>query len=191
MHCTKRIVMSARCIPSCSKRLSLDLPSIVHHIILPHHWQPQFYNDVSSSILWMTQFKIWISHDSGKPCRMLQHGMNQPVQNVRPSPTSTTTLSPNKYKLDNMRRDNLKFCNAFFWGFDAQQPPAYKAGLAVRHTIDFSIGTGKSRDWHEIANSLGYEIWNGQFYGLGNKRKAIFDVKLLDWLVPQNSYLYR
>ena len=90
----------------------------------------------------------------------LHHGMNQPVQNVRP-----TTLSPNKYKLDNMRRDNLKFCDAFFWGFDAQQPPAYKAGLAVRHTIDFSIGTGKSRDWHEIANSLGYEIWNGQFYG--------------------------
>ena len=90
--------------------------------------------------------------------------------------------------LDNMRRGNLKLCDAFFWGFDAQQPPAYKAGLAVRRTIDFSIGTGKSRDWHEIANSLGFEIWNGQFYGLGNKRKAIFDVKLLDWLVPQNPY---
>ena len=196
MQCTKCIVRGARCIPSCSKRLSLYLPSIVHHIILPHHWQPQFYNDVSSSILGMAQFKIWISHDSGKPCRM-----HAPTRHESTCPECPPHPHYHHHPfLKYIQTWDLTTCDAIIWNFAmhfsedlmlTHQPPAYKAGLAVRHTIDFSIGTGKSQDWHEIANSLGYEIWNGQFYGLGNKRKAIFDVKLLDWLVPQNSYLYR
>ena len=172
MQCTKWIVRGARCIPSCSKRLSLYLPSIVHHIILPYHWQPQFYNDVSSSILGMAQFKIWISHDSGKPCRMhapTRHESTCPECPPHPHwhhhsfPQINTNL-----RLDNMRRDNLTFCDAFFWGFDAHSPAPCLQSWACCQT--------HNRFFHRNRQIPGL-AWNSQFSRVRNMKWAILWVR--------------
>ena len=80
-----------------------------HYIFLPSFITSSCLtiDNINSTTMCPPQFCEWLNSKYGfhtiqgnrVECS-LHHGMNQPVQNVRPTPTITTILSPNKYKLE-------------------------------------------------------------------------------------------